>query len=76
MTGIRHLSIPTQTDSYWLKEKELVSRFIDLKNTDMEVPVGYEQFEYPPPRTICRFGSHCSGYERGIEPEIATFIVN
>ena len=35
-------------DSYWLKEKELVSRFIELKNTDMEVPVGYDQFDYPP----------------------------
>lgn len=34
-------------DSYWLKEKELVSRFIELKNTDMEVPVGYDQFDYP-----------------------------
>ncbi|MBE1555652.1 AAA domain-containing protein [Sporosarcina limicola] len=34
-------------DSYLLKEKELVSRFIELKNTDMEVPVGYDQFDYP-----------------------------
>ncbi len=38
---------PVNTDSYWLKEKELVSRFIELKNTDMEVPVSYAQFDYP-----------------------------
>lgn len=40
--------VNTETpDSYWNKEKELVSQFIKLKNIDMEVPTGYDQFEYP-----------------------------
>lgn len=46
-TGIRPPVNNETPDSNWIKEKELVSLYIWVKNTDMEAPTGYDQFDYP-----------------------------
>lgn len=33
--------------TFWEKEKNLVSEYIRIKKTDLEAPVGYDQFDFP-----------------------------
>ncbi|AOV07394.1 AAA domain-containing protein [Sporosarcina ureilytica] len=34
-------------ESFLLEERNLIARYIELKNTHLDTPIGYDQFEYP-----------------------------